>query len=132
MGSVQLAIGQNMELDLAQRASRLLKKTHMPPACLKQAFRIVALDRCGNHSRFKRSRFNVPPKYASARRFIARLASEIFLTSLQTAFFNNLLEHSWRITGQKGTTPWTPHTGSDTDPLAFSLALLLPYPLTSR
>jgi len=36
-------------------------------------------------------RSNVPPKYASARRFFARLASEIFLTSLQTAFFNNLL-----------------------------------------
>jgi len=72
-------------------ASRLLKKTHMPPACLKQAFRIVALDRCGNHSRSKRSRSNVPSKYASARRFFARLASEIFLTSLQTAFFNNLL-----------------------------------------
>jgi len=63
----------------------------MPPACLKQAFRIVALDRCGNHSRSKRSRSNVPPKYASARRFFARLASEIFLSSLQTAFFNNLL-----------------------------------------
>ncbi len=65
----------------------------MPPACLKQAFRIVALDRCGNHSRSKRSRSNVPLKYASARRFFARLASEIFLTSLQTAiFFNNLLD----------------------------------------
>ncbi len=37
-------------------------------------------------------RSNVPPKYASARRFIARLASEIFLTSLQTALFNNLLD----------------------------------------
>ncbi len=68
-----------------------MKKTHMPSACLKQAFRIVALDRCGNHSRSKRRRSNVPPKYASARRFFARLASEIFLTSLQTAFFNNLL-----------------------------------------
>jgi hypothetical protein len=68
--------------------SRLLKKTHMPPACLKQAFRIVALDRCGNHSRSKRSRSNVPPKYADPRRFFARLDSEIFLTSLQTAFFN--------------------------------------------
>jgi len=71
--------------------SRLLKKTHMPPACLKQAFRIVALDRCGGHSRSKWSRSNVPPKYAFARRFFARLASEIFLTSLQTAFFNNQL-----------------------------------------
>jgi len=80
-------------------ASRLLKKTHMPPACRKQAFRIVALDRCGNHSRSKRSRSNVPPKYASARRIFARrsaelgrsLASEIFFTSLQTDFFNNPL-----------------------------------------
>jgi len=66
----------------------------MPPACLKQAFRIVALDRCGNYSRSKRSRSNVPPKYASARRFFARLASEIFLSSLQTAFFIYLL--AWR------------------------------------
>jgi len=68
-----------------------MKKTHMPPACLKQALRIVALDRGGNYFRSKRSRSNVSPKYASARRFFARLASEIFLTSLQTAFFNNLL-----------------------------------------
>ena len=66
----------------------------MPPACLKQAFRIVALDRCGNHSRSKRSRSNVPPKYADPRRFFARLASEIFLTSLQTAFLKNLREVS--------------------------------------
>ncbi len=72
-------------------SSRLLKKTHMPPACRKQAFKIVALDRCGNHSRSKRSRSNVPPRYASARRFFVRLASKIFLISLQTAFFNNLL-----------------------------------------
>ncbi len=64
--------------------------------CLKQAFRIVALDRCGNHSRSKRSRSNVPPKYADPRRFFARLASEIFLISLQTAFFNNLLDHFQR------------------------------------
>jgi len=105
-------------------SSRLLKKTHMPPACRKQAFKIVALDRCGNHSRSKRSRSSVPPKYASTRRFFARrsavfdpdpstmlrvmvrysnpeaqtrrelgrsLASEMFLISLRTAFFNNLL-----------------------------------------
>ena len=117
--------------------SRLLKKAHMPPACRKQAFRIVALDRCGNYSRSKRSRSNVPPKYVSARRFFARrsavfpsiflgavrlsnrdpdpstmlrvmvrysnheaqtrrelgrsIAAEIFLTSLQTGVFNNLL-----------------------------------------
>ncbi len=81
--------------------SRLLKMTHMPTACFKQAFKIVTLDRCGNHSRSKRSRSNVP-QYVSARRYIARrsaeqgrsLASEIFLTSLQTAFFNNLLDCS--------------------------------------
>ncbi len=72
-------------------SSRLLKKTHMAPACLKQAFRIVALDRCGNHSRSKQSRSNVPRKYADPRRFFARLASEIFLTNLQSAFFNSLL-----------------------------------------
>ncbi len=65
--------------------------THMPTACFKQAFKIVALDRCGNHSRSKRSRSSVP-QYADPRRFFARLASEIFLTSLQTAFFNNLLD----------------------------------------
>ncbi len=52
--------------------SRLLKKTHML--------------RCAQSPRS-----DVPPKYASARRFFARLASEIFLTSLQSAFFNNLL-----------------------------------------
>ena len=51
----------------------------------------VALNRPGKFSRSKQSRSNVPLKYASARRFFARLASEIFLTSLQTAFFNNLL-----------------------------------------
>jgi hypothetical protein len=55
--------------------SRLLKKTHM--------LRCAQLPRS-----------NVPPKYASARRYFARLASEIFLTSLQTAFFNNLLDCS--------------------------------------
>jgi len=71
---------------------------------------MVALDRCGNHSRFKRSRSNVAPKYADPRRFFARrsavfdheaqtrrelgrgLASEIILTSQQNDFFNNLLE----------------------------------------
>jgi hypothetical protein len=37
------------------------------------------------------SRSNVPAKYASARRFFARLASEIFLSSLQSDFFSNLL-----------------------------------------
>ncbi len=52
---------------------------------------MVALDRCGNHSRSKRCRSNVLPKYVPARRFFARLASEIFLTSLQAAFFNKML-----------------------------------------
>ncbi len=60
--------------------SRLLKKTHM--LSLRS---IASLQRTA--------------KYASARRFFARrsaelgrsLASEIFLTNLQTAFFNNLL-----------------------------------------
>ncbi len=51
----------------------------------------VALNRPGKFSRSKQSRSNVPLKYASARRFFARLASEIFLTSLQTAFFDHLL-----------------------------------------
>ncbi len=66
---------------------------------LKQAFMKVAINRPGKFSRSKQSRSNVPPKYASARRFFARrsaelgrsLASEIFLTSLQADFFNNLL-----------------------------------------
>ncbi len=53
----------------------------------------VALDRPGKYSRSKQSRSNVPPMDACARRFIARLASETFLTSLQTDFFNNLLDY---------------------------------------
>jgi hypothetical protein len=64
----------------------------MPTACFKQAFMKVALDRPRKFSRSKQSRSNVLPKYASARRFFARLASEIFLTSLQTDLFNNLPE----------------------------------------
>ena len=36
-------------------------------------------------------RSNVRPKYASARLFFARLASEIFLSSLQSGFRRNLL-----------------------------------------
>jgi hypothetical protein len=32
------------------------------------------------------------PKYACARRFFARLASETFLSSLQPEFFSKLLE----------------------------------------
>ena len=50
------------------RASGLLKKTHML--------------RCAQSPRY-----NVLAKYASARRFVARLASEIFLSSPQIEFF---------------------------------------------
>ena len=38
------------------------------------------------------SRSNVLPKYASARRFLARLAPGTFLTGLETGFFKTLLE----------------------------------------
>jgi hypothetical protein len=34
-------------------------------------------------------RYDVPAKYTSDRRFIARLASEIFLSSLQSGFFSS-------------------------------------------
>ena len=51
----------------------------------------VALDRPGIFSCSKQSRSNVPPKYADPRRFFVPLASEIFLTSLQVDFFNNLI-----------------------------------------
>ena len=37
-------------------------------------------------------RSNVLPKYASARRFLARLAPGTFLTGLETGFFKTLLE----------------------------------------
>ncbi len=73
-----------------QPLNRLLEKTHMPIGCFKQAFMQVGINRPGRFSRPKLSRSNVPLKYADPRRFIARLASEIFLTSLQTSFFNNL------------------------------------------
>jgi hypothetical protein len=39
-------------------------------------------------------RSNVQAKYACARRFFARLASEIFLSSLQSGFFQNVLVSS--------------------------------------
>jgi hypothetical protein len=58
-------------LVMCQVPSRLLKKTHML--------------RCAQSARS-----NVPAKYASARRFFARLASEIFLSSLQPEFFGDL------------------------------------------
>jgi len=52
---------------LTQRSSsRLLKKTHMPTACFKQAFMKAAVNRPGKFSRPKQSRSNVAPKYASA------------------------------------------------------------------
>jgi hypothetical protein len=38
------------------------------------------------------SRSNVLPKYACARQLFARLASETFLSSLQSEFFSDLLE----------------------------------------
>ncbi len=70
---------------------RPLKKAYLPPACPKQAYRIVALKRRENHFRSKRSRSNVLHKYASARRFLARLAPGTFLTGLGTGVFNTLL-----------------------------------------
>ncbi len=51
----------------------------------------VALNRPGNFSRSKQSCSNVPLRYANPRRFYAHHASGIFFTSLQTAFFYNLL-----------------------------------------
>ncbi len=56
----------------------------------------VAVNRLGKFSRSKQSRSNVPRKYASARRFFARLASEIFLSSLPTEFCSNLLV-LWKV-----------------------------------
>ncbi len=58
----------------------------------------VAVNRPEKFSPSKQSRSNVPPKYVSARRFIARRSAELgrslapgtFLTSQKTAFFNNL------------------------------------------
>jgi hypothetical protein len=53
-------------------SSRLLKKTHIL--------------RCAQSPHV-----NVLAKYASVRRFLARLGSEILLSSLQSGFFINLL-----------------------------------------
>jgi hypothetical protein len=47
----------------------------------------------------KSPRSNVRGKYASARRFFARLASEIFLSSLQIEFLSKLLPN---LEGQHG------------------------------
>jgi hypothetical protein len=68
---------------LGQDTSRLLKKTHML--------------RCAQSSRS-----NVLIKYASARRFFARLASEIFLSSLETEFFSNVLLGPFTLSQSKG------------------------------
>ncbi len=54
-------------LQKSNHSTRSLKKAHLPPACAKRAFRIVALDRRGTHFRSHRSRSNVLPKYASAQ-----------------------------------------------------------------
>jgi hypothetical protein len=58
--------------------SRLLKKPHML--------------RCP-----RSPRSNVTPKYDSARRFFGRLASEDFLSSLQSKFFITLLVMAQRL-----------------------------------
>ena len=57
---------------MTKNSSRLLKKPHML--------------RCAQSPRS-----NVLLKYAFARRFFARLASETFLSSLQSEFFSTLL-----------------------------------------
>ncbi len=56
----------------------------------------VAVNRLGKFSRSKLSRSNVPRKYAFARRFFARLASEIFLSSLPKELFSNRL-FLWKV-----------------------------------
>jgi len=91
-----------------RRPSKLLKKTHMVTACFKQAFMKVAVTRPGKIFHSKWSRSNVAPKYTSARRYFAHrsaelgrsLATEIFFTRLQTAFFNSLLGVSARRYGR--------------------------------
>jgi hypothetical protein len=57
---------------------RLLKKAHLP----------IALSIVEGCTQSPRS--NVPRKYASAPRFLVRLASETFLNSLESEFFNTL------------------------------------------
>ena len=58
-----------MRNDSTSCLSRPLKKTHML--------------RCAQSIRF-----NVPPEYVSAYRSFARLASDIFLSSLQDTFYH--------------------------------------------
>jgi hypothetical protein len=62
-------------MDDPRFTSRLLKKTHML--------------RCAQSPRI-----NVLSKYASARRFFACLASEVFLSSLESEFFSKLPRRS--------------------------------------
>ena len=96
-----LAMDPSPRIDLA----RPLKKSHLSPGCAKQAFRIAALDRCGNHFRSIGSRSKVLPKYTDTRRFLARRSAELrrslapgtFLTGLRTGFFNTL----FRLSGLK-------------------------------
>jgi len=86
------------KIDLARR----LKKSHLPPACAKQAFKIAVLDRCANHFRSIGSRPKVLPKYTDPRRFLVRRSAELrrslapgtFLTGLRTGFFNTLFRLS--------------------------------------
>ncbi len=52
---------------VGSQCNRPLKKAYLPPACPKQAFRIVALDRFGNHYRSKRSR-EVTENYLAKRK----------------------------------------------------------------
>ena len=65
-------------------SSRLLKKTHMPIA-LSLVEGCTQSPRCNIQTGRGRSR------PSPTGRFFTRLASEIFLSGLQIAFFNNLL-----------------------------------------
>jgi hypothetical protein len=47
----------------------------------------------------KSPHYNVPGKYASVRRFFARRASEIFLSSLQIEFLSNLFANGEGLHG---------------------------------
>jgi hypothetical protein len=77
----EAAVGIDVGVDVDDFTGRLLKKTHRLRWALSP-------------------RVNVLPMYASARRFFARLASEVFLSSLQTSSLSRL--------GQR---PLESHTG---------------------
>jgi hypothetical protein len=47
----------------------------------------------------KSPHYNVPDKYASVRRFFARRASKIFLSSLQTEFLSSLFANGEGVHG---------------------------------